>query len=67
MVPSTSQIGSEAGSSNQDKIQAIAQSILKFHITPNMLHTEGNHGVDTPKGLGSNTIGIEVNTNQGLV
>jgi hypothetical protein len=36
-VPSTSQIGGEVGSSEQDRIQMTTQPSSTFHVTPNML------------------------------
>jgi hypothetical protein len=39
-VPSTSQIGDEVGSSEQDRIQTTSQLSSTFHVTPNMLHMD---------------------------
>jgi hypothetical protein len=40
MVPSTLQIGGEARSSEQHRIQTTTQPSLTFHITPSMLRMD---------------------------
>jgi hypothetical protein len=39
-VPTTSQTGAKAGSSEQDRIQTTTQASSTFHVTPNMLRMD---------------------------